>query len=468
MKGIVWNANLILILIAQTCFGFTSRSFSRNSNTVFQRNSFSDNRGRNRETHHYIFKNLSADIGIIGNSNNKKSTSKVLDFYDAWNNRDIDVAAQCFTEDATYEDTQFPRVLNGREEIKSHFMRCSKALPKSFRFAVDDIAIDEANGKVGVRWHVEDDETGELPFTRGSSFYTVDTNTNLIQTGFDVVEPAVVKPGDVGLNVLSLASKIISEPVRAVPLTLWVVYMYVVFFSTGIIPGANALELEQRTWEEVFNLSLNFFFVSPLLNLPFAPVVHPGLEGIFNLLLSWAALFGGFLSDEREEKKNTMPMLPTVIGMQFLTSAFLLPYLATRESEDAESLIEPITTEKLNTVAKAFESKLIGPFLGFVGGFSMYWGLFGRSEFGSIDERFHTLVDLLSIDRVGSSFIIDLIIFALFQGWLVDDDLRRRGIPDGEMSELRFIAKFVPFFGTAIYLFARPSYNNDQSQEYEI
>ena len=29
-------------------------------------------------------------------------------------------------------------------------------------------------------------------------------------------------------------------------------------------------------------LSINFWLISPLLHLPFAPVVHPGLEAIFN------------------------------------------------------------------------------------------------------------------------------------------------------------------------------------------
>jgi len=69
----------------------------------------------------------------------------------------------------------------------------------------------------------------------------------------------------------------------------------------------------------------------------------------------------------------------------------------------------------------------------------------------------------LSIDRVGSSFIVDLIIFGLFQGWLVDDDLRRRGIvldegsADGKIQLLRNVAKFVPFFGLAAYLTLRPN-----------
>ena len=76
-------------------------------------------------------------------------------------------------------------------------------------------------------------------------------------------------------------------------------------------------------------------------------------------------------------------------------------------------------------------------------------------EFKSISLYF-------SIDRVGSSFIVDLVIFGIFQGWLVDDDLKRRGalvgdeVTDGNISLLRGLAKYVPFFGLAIYLTFRP------------
>ena len=194
------------------------------------------------------------------------------------------------------------------------------------------------------------------------------------------------------------------------------------------------------------------------MNLPFSPVVHPSLEGIFNLLLSWAALFGGFLSDEREDKKNIIPMLPTVVGMQFLTSAFLLPYLATRESEKRQDKTEPVCMNDLGLLAQAFENKAAGSFLGFIGTFSVYWACFGRPEFGSLHERYQSLMDLLSIDRVGSSFIVDLAIFALFQGWLVDDDLARRGVGDNDMMTIRMIGKYIPFFGMAAYLVLRPSY----------
>eukprot|EP00536_Pseudo-nitzschia_multiseries_P000381 jgi/Psemu1/300016/fgenesh1_kg.5_\ len=230
--------------------------------------------------------------------------------------------------------------------------------------------------------------------------------------------------------------------------------MYVVFFSSWFF-GLPATSLEVRTWEEVRDLSLNFFLVSPILDLPFAPIVHPGLEGIFNLLLSWAAMFAGFLSDDRKSKPNLFPMLPTVIGMQFLTSAFLLPYLATRSVEDKDKMDAEIPAEDITPVIRATDSKILGLSMGIVGTGSIFWGLFARfDDFGDLATRYASLIDLLSIDRVGSSFLVDLAIFGLFQGWLVDDDVKRRGMnPNSPAAKA---AKYIPFFGLATYLVLRP------------
>ncbi len=97
-------------------------------------------------------------------------------------------------------------------------------------------------------------------------------------------------------------------------------YVYVLFLSDGMLPGANALAVEQ----EVRDLPINFFLVSSA----FGPagrsllVVHPILEGALNLLL-----------DEREDEPNLLPFGPMLLGMQFLTSGFLMPYLFARTPE---------------------------------------------------------------------------------------------------------------------------------------
>eukprot|EP00593_Proboscia_inermis_P001172 CAMPEP_0171297456 /NCGR_PEP_ID=MMETSP0816-20121228/6192_1 /TAXON_ID=420281 /ORGANISM="Proboscia inermis, Strain CCAP1064/1" /LENGTH=488 /DNA_ID=CAMNT_0011771733 /DNA_START=45 /DNA_END=1511 /DNA_ORIENTATION=- len=389
----------------------------------------------------------------------EKNGEAVQQYFNSWNARDLESAVSCFTEDCEYDDSQFDEPFKGSDAMSAHLNRVVDALPETFQFVVDDAAVGN-DGNVCACWHVESNNE-ILPFTRGCSFYKVDSASNKIAFGFDVPEPAVIKSGNLVTLFRSQKNMIKNEPIRVIPLICWIAYMYVVFFSNGILPGADALQLEQRTWEEVRDLSINFFFVSPLLNLPFSPTVHPMLESIFNLLLSWAAMFAGFLSDDRDDKANELPTLPIVIGMQFLTSAFLLPYLFSRTSEPTESSNNMVYSDDLTRVQNIVgESRLLGPAMSVVGATSIAWAFLARSdEFGSgWDERYSSLIDLLSIDRVGSSFVVDLAIFAIFQGWLVDDDMRRRGVDvdTNEMALLRGIAKFLPFFGLAIYLTARP------------
>jgi hypothetical protein len=204
-----------------------------------------------------------------------------------------------------------------------------------------------------------------------------------------------------------------------------------------------------------------------MLKLSFSPIVHPVLEGVFNFLLSWAAMFAGFLSDERKEKPNLLPFGAMLLGMQFLTSGFLLPYLFTRTPEitaRSSASVKPVVYQEDidgSLQRQIAEWRPLGIVLGGVGASSILWALFARDDFGRFDERYSSFLDLLSIDRVGSSFIVDLVIFALFQSWFVDDDLERRGVERAQVKVeneiLRNVAKYIPFFGLAVYLSLRPS-----------
>jgi ketosteroid isomerase-like protein len=398
-------------------------------------------------------KNSATDASPKTDNAKSTSTSTRLtapeQYFAAWNKRDMELAVSVFADEVTYDDTAFPEPFSGKENVRKHLFKCADAFPSTFTFEVDELV--NAGDRMAVLWHVENG--GEpLPFTRGCSFYELDSKGR-IQDGIDFVEPGPLKLGGPSLFVQSMKTKLAQEPARFIPIAIWVVYVYALFFSDGILPGANALQLEQRTWEEVRDLSLNFFLVSPLLGLPFSPVVHPMLEGVFNLLLSWAAMFAGFLSDDRKDKPNLLPALPMVAGMQALTSAFLLPYLATRATEYSDN----VSREDLSPIAQGSESPLLGVSMGLVGSGSIAWFFLGRySEFGGLDERWTSFIDLLSIDRVGSSFIVDLVIFGLFQAWLVEDDLKRRGLST-VLTPSTFIAKYVPFFGMAAYLSLRPS-----------
>jgi ketosteroid isomerase-like protein len=384
------------------------------------------------------------------------SASLPEQYFASWNERDMERACSVFSEDIEYDDTAFPEPFRGEVALRRHLELCADSMPSTFAFVLDD-QVNDGNTASMVRWHLENGPGNELPFTRGCSLYEIEDGK--IVRGTDLKEPAVLKTAGMSLFVRTVGSKLRNEPVRWVPLVVWITYLYVVFFSDWFF-GAPVQSLEVRTWEEVRDLSLNFFLVSPVLGLPFAPVVHPGLEGIFNLLLSWAALFAGFLSDDRPRKANVLPMLPLVVGMQFLTSAFLLPYLVTRSNETERN----VPRHELGRVAQATESRLLGVAMAIVGSGSILWGLFGRMEdFGMFPERFSSLMELLSIDRVGSSFVVDLAIFGLFQGWLVDDDLMRRGLDD--TFPLARLAKFVPFFGLASYLILRPQLSGGKESE---
>lgn len=369
----------------------------------------------------------------------------------------MDTACDQFAEDCEYDDTQYADAFEGKTALRKHLLRVSDALPPTFQFCIDDVA--DGGDTVGVQWHVENNGQ-PLPFTRGCSMYKANAQGKLV-SGFDVPEPAPFKPGSASLLLLGVASKIIAEPVRAVPAVTWLLYCTIVFFSDGILPGPDATQLDPATWNEVLGLSLNFWLVAPLLKLPFAPALHPTLEGMFNLLLAWAAGFAGFAADGRPGRASGS-MWPTLGGMQFLTNAVYLPYLVVRSPEDGSVAY----SEALDAPSRVIgEWRGLGPLLALVGTGAVAWGVAARPEFGDLSTRWASFLQLLSGDRLGSSFVVDLVLFALFQGWLVDDDLRRRGVADGEAGALRAAAKLVPFYGLCAYLALRPPLSKRPSEQ---
>jgi len=147
------------------------------------------------------------------------------------------------------------------------------------------------------------------------------------------------------------------------------------------------------------------------------------------LLLAWAAAFATFASDGREGRSSGS-MVPVLAGMQALTNAFFLPYLVLRAPEgegggNQEGATSPkiypvVYKEDLSQVEQACESKWLGVGVGAWGALAIGWGLWARSDqwqFGgsAFTARLASLTDLLSTDRVGTSFVVDLVLFALFQ-----------------------------------------------------
>jgi hypothetical protein len=72
----------------------------------------------------------------------------------------------------------------------------------------------------------------------------------------------------------------------------------------------------------------------------------------------------------------------------------------------------------------------------------------------TLSARWASFLELVSSDRLMFAFTTELGLFALFQGAMVGDDARRRGLdPSGPLA---LVAKFVPFFGLFAYLLLRP------------
>jgi hypothetical protein len=494
-----------------------------------------------------IYRRDLIDDGILdGRSFN--SLTAVEQYFEAWNRRNIPLALSCFDDDVYYDDTQFSEPFEGKDKLANHLLYVAECLPDSFYFVVDELSVGRSSSQrsgrrrdrpssptfqmgrnrvalatrraanapsinIGALWHVEN-EFGPLPFARGCSFFKVDPNTNLIVEAYDFPEPAVIKTGSTGLKIFGLASKLTTEPKRLLPFFVWLAYIYIIFFSNGILPGKDIFHADAKTWKEIQDLSFNFMFIAPITHMPTAAKVNPVLEGIFNGLLAWSFLFAGFLSDERSglgpygkdtryyerlmqnqeqvldngivlippvnlTKKNLIPMVPTIVGMQFLTSAFMLPYLFARTTErysSTQSLenrryepnlprrIRPLYKEELDRPALVLgEWKGLGILLASIGIFAIYWGVAGRPEdFGPpiwvSDKRMVDFMKVLDSDRVASSFLVDFWVYGIFQGWLIDDDWKRRGRSLEEEKFLRNVAKFIPFFGLASYLIFRPQY----------
>jgi hypothetical protein len=506
-----------------------------------------------------------------GRFNNDANLNIVERYFEAWNRRNIALALSCFSNQIYYDDTQFNKPFEGKDKLAEHLIYVADCVPDSFFYVIDELSVGgvsrgrqsrvgrggsgsgrrfrnggrssvgdqrsfrrrnnerfENEGRpsvsVSVLWHVEN-EFGPLPYARGCSFFKIDPNTNLIVEVYEFPEPAVIKPGSTGLRSLSLASKLVEEPKRLLPFTAWVAYIYVVYFSQGILPGKDFFHTDAKTWTEVQNLSFNFMFIAPALKLPMAAKVHPMLEGVFNGLLAWSAMFWGFLSDDRTgfgtgydregemtgrsaryyerlmqnqeqvfdngivvippvsiTKRNLIPLLPTVVWMQFFTSAFLLPYLFARTSErryqseyeifdrrgPGPIRVRPLYREELDKTQVLGEWKGLGVLLGCIGLYALWWGAGGRDSPAEIKdfgppiwvsgERTTKFMKILANDRIAATIILDFWIFGFFQGWLVDDDWKRRGRSLDEESFLRNVAKFIPFFGLAAYLTFRPSY----------
>jgi hypothetical protein len=166
---------------------------------------------------------------------------------------------------------------------------------------------------------------------------------------------------------------------------------------------------------------------------------------------------GGVEVEEGEKKKGN-GFLPYVLGMQLLTNAIYLPYLVVRKKawnprEERREGYELSKAEKFG------ESKIPPLVFTAIGMLALAWAGLARGEVYGMEfsERWGTFVEILGKDRLTFSFVVDLIYFWAFQGWLMGDDLKRRvGGREGGGLGLA-VCKAVPFLGLAAYLVTRPA-----------
>ncbi|KAF8407826.1 hypothetical protein HHK36_006962 [Tetracentron sinense] len=245
---------------------------------------------------------------------------------------------------------------------------------------------------------------------------------------------------------------------RALQILLWTAEgVYILWlFLLPYAPGDPVWAISSDTVNSLVGLSLNFFFILPLMNsvvginLVDAPVLHPMSEGLFNFVIGWTFMFAPllFTDQKRDRYKGSLDVL---WGFQmFLTNTFLIPYMAIRLN-DGNTEYVPRKPSQLGSVMTNG-----APIVGLIGGAvclaSALWGLFGRmdGDFGTVADRWEFLVRYLGSERLAYAFIWDICLYIIFQPWLIGENLQNvQNSKVGIVTNLRFI----PVVGLAAYLF---------------
>eukprot|EP00850_Spirogloea_muscicola_P015003 SM000111S18826 [mRNA] locus=s111:288299:290780:- [translate_table: standard] len=226
-------------------------------------------------------------------------------------------------------------------------------------------------------------------------------------------------------------------------------------------PGNPAWATTPETIDSLKGLSLNFFFVLPAANWVGlhaleAPVLHPVDEGLFNFVNAWSLMFGPLIFKDKRRGASRGLTQSLWIGQMFLTNLFLIPYMALRLNKpEPASQSESVSPLVALGQAVASQSTTIGLVGGVIGIISVTWAIFLRSseQFGGPAERLSYFLEYLATDRVAYAFIWDLVLYSLFQAWLVLDFIE--SLPAANDQRLWRRVGCVPYLGLAAILIAR-------------
>ncbi|KAF2311138.1 hypothetical protein GH714_019666 [Hevea brasiliensis] len=227
---------------------------------------------------------------------------------------------------------------------------------------------------------------------------------------------------------------------KVLQIILWVLEgVYILWlFLLPYAPGDPVWAISKDTVNSLIGLSLNFFFILPLMNSDCKRDRYQGsldvlwgLQMFLTNRLRWA-----FCANQSFIIAHVMP-------------AFLIPYMAIRLNEaDSESTLK--TRSQLGTVMTNG-----APIVGLIGGFacliSAFWAFYGRmdSNFGSIPDRLEFLFSYLGSERLAYAFIWDICLYIIFQPWLIGENLQN--IQKSKANVVNFL-RFVPVVGLVAYL----------------
>uniref|UniRef100_A0ACD5URC8 Uncharacterized protein n=1 Tax=Avena sativa TaxID=4498 RepID=A0ACD5URC8_AVESA len=225
-------------------------------------------------------------------------------------------------------------------------------------------------------------------------------------------------------------------------------------FLLPYAPGDPVWAISQATITDLVGLSLNFFFILPLINsagvhLLESPVIHPMDEGLFNFVIAWTLLFAPLLfTDARRDRyKGSLDVLWSC--QMFLTNTFLIPYMAIRLN-DPDKEQPPPQASKLSSLMVRGAS-VVGITGGLVCILSIVWAFFGRADadFGGISDRWQYAQDYVFTERFAYAFICDILLYSIFQPWLIGDNLQN---VKPKATEFVSVARFIPVVGIVAYL----------------
>lgn len=248
-----------------------------------------------------------------------------------------------------------------------------------------------------------------------------------------------------------------SRPLRqAQQAALWTAEAaYIIWlFLLPYAPGDPVWAIKSDTIKDLVGLSLNFFFVLPLSNsvgihVIEAPVLHPMAEGLFNFVIAWTLLFAPLLFTD-SKRGRYRGSLDVLWGFQmFLTNTFLIPYMAIRLN-DIDGKSPPRELSRLGLLMRSGASTvgLIGGAVCFI---SVLWAFFGRLDggFGGFEDRLQYLTQYLGSERLAYAFIWDIILYSIFQPWLIGDNLQN--VKNGNVKIVN-VLRFIPVVGLLAYL----------------